>query len=138
MSERPFSAHAFNQYLDEKKLMGSRCNHCGASHLPPRAICPACQGEALEWFEASGAGRLVAYTSVYVVPSAMAAQGFGRDRPYLSGLVELEEGVTVSARILGLDPQNPAAIRIGQPLRVAFLESAEGEAQRTGLAFEPA
>jgi uncharacterized OB-fold protein len=135
MAERPFTAASFNQYLAEKKLMASRCAACGALHLPPRPICPRCHGEAMEWAEASGRGRLAAFTSVYIGLTAMSAEGYSRDNPYCSGVVELEEGMKISARILGVDAKNPASIQIGAPLTVEFVERGEGEEKKTLLTF---
>jgi hypothetical protein len=138
MAALAFTAAAFNQYLDEKKLMASRCARCDALYLPPRAICPRCHGDQLEWVPMSGQGRLAAFTSIYVGPTFMNAEGFDRNNPYCTGIVELDEGVKISARLIGLDAKNPAAIKIGTPLAVEFLERGEGEARRTFLAFGPA
>ena len=132
---RPLTAAAFNQYLAEHKLMAARCRACNKVYLPPRALCPACQGDDLEWVELSGRGRLAAFTSVYVGPSAMIAEGYDRNNPYLTGIVELDEGVRVSARILGLDAKAPDVRWIGMPLTVAFLDRGEGEGKSTVLAF---
>ncbi len=132
---RPFTAASFYGYLDEDRLMGARCASCGRLYLPPRAICPGCHGQDLAWVELSGRGALAAFTSVYVGPSAMIAEGFDRNNPYLTGIVELEEGVSISARILGLDARDPATIRVGVSLEVEFLHHGEGDARKTVLAF---
>ena len=132
---RPFTAASFNQYLAEHKLMGTRCPACDRLFLPPRAICPGCHGDALAWAELSGAGKLAAFTSVYVGPSAMVAQGYDRNNPYLTGIVELAEGVKISARILGLDAKAPDVAWIGTPMTVTFLDRGEGEGKSTVLAF---
>lgn len=137
MSEsRPFTAAAFNQYLKEHKLMASYCPDSDRVYLPPRAICPETHSERMEWRELSGEGTLAAFTVVSIAPTAMVAEGYGRDNPYISGIVELAEGVRVSARILGLDTANPAAIEVGTPLTVDFVDVGEGEEQRTFLAFK--
>jgi uncharacterized OB-fold protein len=133
MSDRPFTAAAFDQFLSESKLMASRCTSCGAVHLPPRAICPTCFGETLAWIETTGRGALAAYTAIAIGPAAMQAAGYTRENPYVSGLVTLEEGPTISALILGVDARHPESIRIGQPL-VAGYEPIGG---RTVLAFRP-
>ena len=138
MSTLPFTAASFNQFLGEKKLMASHCPACDALYLPPRAICPKCHSDQLEWVETSGKGKLAAFTSVYVGPTAMIAQGYDRNNPYVTGIVELDEGIKISARILGVDAGHPEQIKIGTPMTVAFLERGEGEARRTFLAFEPA
>lgn len=132
---RPFTAASFNQYLAEHKLMGTRCPTCDTVYLPPRAICPQCHGEALEWVELAGRGKLVAFTSIHVGPSAMVAEGYDRNNPYVSGIVETEEGAKISARILGLDARRPDVIWIGTALVVTFIDRGEGDTKSTMLAF---
>jgi len=136
--ERPFTSASFEQYLSEKKLMGSHCNTCNLNFLPPRAICPNCHSDQLAWIEFSGKGILAAFTSIYIAPTAMIEAGYGRDTPYLSGVVELEEGVKISAQIFGLDAKKPEDVKIGTPLQADFVERGEGEAKKTFLAFRVA
>ena len=134
-ASRPFTAASFYQYLAEEKLMGSRCPHCAAIYLPPRAICPQCHGETLEWVELSGEGVLAAFTSISIAPTFMIEQGFDRNNPYLTGIVELAEGPKISARLLGFDAAQPQQAQIGASLTVEFLTHGEGEQQKTDLAF---
>ena len=133
---RPFSAAAFDQYLAEHKLMAARCTKCGGVYAPPRAICPKCRSEEMEWVETSGRGKLAGFTIIYSGPTFMVEQGFDRKNPYVSGIVELEEGGFISARITGLDISKPAEIRIGTPLSVDFVEFGEGDTKKTYLAFK--
>jgi uncharacterized OB-fold protein len=135
-STRPLTAASFKQFLNEKKLMGSRCLKCHALYLPPRQICPKCHGDQLEWIEMSGRGKLAAFTSIYIGPSRMIAEGFDRNKPYCTGIVELDEGVKISARILGVDASQPETIQIGTPLMIEFLERGEVEQPATILAFK--
>lgn len=136
MSERPFTQHSFQLYLDEQRLMGSRSRVSGALYVPPRPLCPQSHSDALDWVELSGAGTLLAYTVVYVMPQAMIDAGYDRARPYCSGIVELAEGPRVSAQIIGVDTTQPDNIAIGMPLRVAFIT--RGDSPQRHLAFEPA
>ncbi|OGO79735.1 MAG: hypothetical protein A3K41_04610 [Chloroflexi bacterium RIFOXYD12_FULL_57_15] len=133
---RPFSAAAFDQYIAEHKLMAARCVKCGGVYTPPRAICPKCHSEELEWIETSGKGKLAAFTIIYSGPTFMVEQGFDRKNPYVSGIVELKEGTRISARVIGVDPAKPGEIKIGTPLRVDFVEFGEGKAKKTYLAFK--
>ncbi len=133
--ERPFSAASFNRYLSEEKLMGSRCTACGESYLPPREICPACRADAMEWVEFSGEGKLAAFTAIYIAPTLMLEEGYGRDKPYTAGVVQTAEGPKISARILGVDAADAAEIAIGTPLTVAYETRGEGDEARTFLAF---
>ena len=132
---KPFSAAAFNQYLAAHQLMAARCTDCGMWSLPPRAICPGCRSDHMEWVETSGKGKLAAFTVIYIAPTFMIEQGYGRDKPYVSGIVELDEGPRISAHILGMDPTHPEEITIGTPLVVDFVEYKVGEKSQTYLAF---
>jgi uncharacterized OB-fold protein len=133
---RPFTAASFDQYLAEGKLMASRCVNCGTLDLPPRAICPKCHSENLEWTETSGKGKLAGFTVVSIAPTFMIEQGYGRDKPYASGIVELEGGVKISARIIGVDATKPEEIKVGTPLTVDLITVGEGEKAKTYLAFK--
>ena len=126
------SGKEFEEKLKEKKLMGTFCKKCGEVHLPPRPICPKCKSPDVEWKELSGRGKLVAFTSIRVAPPLMIEEGYGRDKPYITGIVELEEGVKISARILGFDPEKPEDVKIGAPLVAHFHEKGE----RVFLAFK--
>lgn len=135
-TSRPFTAAVFYQFLSERKLMGSHCPACQATYLPPRAICPQCLGADLEWVEVAGQGKLAAFTSIYIAPTFMIEQGFDRNHPYLTGIVELDEGPKISARLVGFDPAQPDQVKIGTPLHVTFLEYGEGDSNVTTLAFQ--
>ena len=134
-SVRPFTSASFDAFLNEKKLMGSRCASCDENFLPPRAICPACFDDQLEWVELDGKATLAAFTSIFIAPTAMIDAGYGRDQPYVAGVVELADGVKMSAQILGLDAANPEQIKIGTPLQAEFVERGEGDEAQTFLAF---
>ena len=137
MTARPFSDIAYNQYLNEEKLMGSRCRKCGEHFVPPRPMCTHCYSTDLEWVEVKGNGRLVAFTCITIAPPFMMAQGYDRKHPYISGVVELAEGGRVDARIEGVDPSTPESIRIGLPVKAIFLHRKDAAASETYLAFEP-
>jgi uncharacterized OB-fold protein len=84
-----------------------------------------------------GEGKLSAFTCIAVGPPFMIAEGYNRKNLYISGVVELDGGVRVDARIEGVDPNSPEDIKVGMPLRAKFLHRGEGEKMETYLAFEP-
>ncbi len=137
MEERPFSDISFEKFLNEEKLMGSRCEECDAVFVPPRSVCITCYKTSMQWVEMKGIGKLVAFTCITIAPPFMIEQGYNRKNPYCSGVVELEEGGRVDARIEGVDAGNPEAINVGMPLKVKFLHRGEGDNMETYLAFEP-
>ena len=104
MEERPFSDISYEQFLREERLMGSRCKKCEALYVPPRPICIKCHGSEMEWVEMGGKGKLSAFTCIAIGPPFMIAEGYNRNNPYCSGVVELEEGVRVDARIEEVNP----------------------------------
>jgi uncharacterized OB-fold protein len=132
----PCTPYSFQQYLNAGKLMASRCADCQEIYLPVRGLCPECGASNLEWVEMTGKGKLAAYTSVYVGPSFMNAEGFGRENPYLTGIVELDEGPMISARLLGLDEKHPEKIKIGTRMIFSTVEIGEGEDTYAQLAFQ--
>lgn len=137
MELRPFNDISYEGFLSEDKLMGSKCRKCGALFVPPRSICVKCYGSEMDWVEMKGKGKLVAFTCIAIGPPFMIKEGYDRKHPYVSGVVELEEGVKVVARIEGVDVTNPETIRIGTPVKVEFLHRGEGENSTTFLAFKP-
>jgi uncharacterized OB-fold protein len=137
MEERPFSDISYEQFLDEEKLMGSKCTQCGAIFTPPRPICIQCHSADMEWLEMKGRGKLAGFTCITVGPSFMIEEGYDRNNPYCVGVVELDEGTRVDARIEDVDASKPETIKVGMPLTVTFLHRGEGEHLRTFLAFQP-
>jgi uncharacterized OB-fold protein len=136
--QRPFTAASFNQYLREKKLMGVQCPNCHALYLPPRAICHQCQNDHMTWVELDGRGKLAAFTAVYIGPTFMNELGFDKANPYLTGVVALDAGVKISARLLGFEGKQPVDVKIDTPMEVDFLVIGEGEDAKPQLAFRVA
>jgi len=107
--------------LAEHRLLLPRCQVCGRAWFPATPGCPHCGANDFVLQEASGKGSLYSWVVVHRALSP----AFSEDVPYTIGLVELEEGARVFARLFG----SPAA-----SLRVrAVYYSVEGT---TLLGFE--
>ncbi len=131
-----FNSTAFyNNLRDQKKLVGVKCRTCGHLSPEPRSMCPECHGFDMEWHQFSGKAKLNTFTCISIVPVAMAAKGYGRDNPYCTGIVTLEEGPRISARINGVDGANPQSIKTGMDV-VLDLEDLDEDAP--SVAFKPA
>ena len=130
-----FSSKDYNEALKQGKLAASKCQRCGAIYLPSRVICPECHGRNMEPVTVKGTGKLVAFTVISVPPPMMAEEGFDREHPYCSGVVELDEGVRVTARVLGADVGNPESIEIGTPVTLEFVSCTHEGEEKTFLAF---
>ena len=137
MLDRPFNDTSYEHFLNEGKIMGTKCKKCGALSLPPRPLCVSCYGSQMEWVQFKGEGKLVAFTDILIAPPYMAKEGFGRNNPYVVGVVELDEGVKAVTRIVGIDAKKPEQIKIGTPLKADFLTKEEAGIRKTTLVFRP-
>ncbi len=124
--------------LESDHLIGSHCPKCGHYTIPQRQICPKCHAADNQLVVFSGKGTLAAYTVISVPPTQMEEAGYNAKNPYCVGIVELEEGPSISAQILEVDVMHPAEIKIGMPLKMTTVHRGEGEMAKTYLAFNPA
>ena len=81
--------------LAEGRLTTTRGRTSGRLTFPPKPVCPYDWGE-VEWVDLSGRGRLYSQTVIHAAPAV-----FAREAPIHNGIVDLDEGVRVAARILG-------------------------------------
>jgi uncharacterized protein len=130
-----FTSTTFAKYLSKHRLMGTHSRKVNATFLPPRPLGSHQSESDMEWTELSGKGTLEAFSIVYIAPTAMIQEGYGRDNPYCTGIVRLEEGPAMSAQILGVDARKPENIAIGSTVQVEFIDSGEGASGKTRLAF---
>ena len=135
MEQKEITVANYEAFMAEKKLMGTKCPKCSSIYLPPRAICPDCRTSEMEWTEFGKAGKLAAFSCISVTPTWMAAEGYGRNNPYCSGIVEMAEGPRICARILDVDAKNPETIKVGTPVTLEILERTQGDKTIPYLAF---
>ena len=95
--------------LREGILTYQSCANCGHAQLYFRAMCKTCWSRALEVVPASGLGTVYSFTIVHQAGHA----GLAGDVPYTLGLVDLDEGPRLLARLA------PEAGAIGARVRAA-------------------
>jgi len=105
----------YRDALKEGKLLGLKCNQCGAYTAPPRKVCSKCGSEDLEIVSLSGKGEIQTFTVIYVPP-----EGF--EAPFVVAMVKLDEGPWVMGNIEGVDPNNVTMDIIGRRVRVGYKE----------------
>lgn len=100
------------------RLLGSRCDACGAVFHPARPVCLACHGRSLSDVKLDGRGTLYACTHVHM--PLRPGQRTARD--YWVAQVDLDDGPRVQG-LLSADirePQIGMRLRLGlETLRVA-------------------
>ncbi|MCU1614393.1 MAG: hypothetical protein JWO98_1933 [Frankiales bacterium] len=105
--------------LRDRKLTVQRCGTCGRHVFYPRALCPNCHAELVDWVECSGRGTVYSYT----VARRPAGPAFAADAPYVVALVDLDEGVRMLTNVVSTPLEN---VRIGARVVVRFTDVAEG------------
>ena len=95
-----------------RPLHRSDLRACGKAHWYPRAICPFCASDKIEWRAASGKGTIYTYS---VMRRAK--------EPYAIAYVTLAEGPTMMTNIVDCDFD---ALRVGQPVSVVFKDTENG------------
>ena len=104
-----------------RELLLQWCRDCDAAVYYPRAVCPTCLGEDLEWRTASGRGEVYAFT----VHHKAQHPAFEDLTPYVVALVDLAEGARVLSNVVGCPP---GEVRVGQPVTVTWEELPDGRA----------
>ena len=97
-------------------LPGRRCAECGKLSVNA-ATCRFCGAEGGELVDLSGRGRLVSWTVIRVAPACYAAEA-----PYAVGLLELEEGPRITARVAG----DPERLCEGHAMALIAVDSTRG------------
>ena len=97
----------------EGKLMLKKCKDCGKVHHYPRAICPFCFSQNLEWQQAKGTGEIYTFS----------VTRRGTPTPYAIGYVTLDEGPKLMTNIVNCDLD---ALKCGQKVKVCFIKSENG------------
>lgn len=95
------------------RLVVQRCRQCGTCRFPARQSCSRCLGGEADWVPTSGRGTVFSYGVVHQVYHP----AFAADVPYAVIVVELEEGVRMTANIVDCPLD---ALRIGLPVEVCF------------------
>ena len=104
----------------EGRFTLQRCTACDEVIWWPKAICPACSSFDLEWFDATGHGKVYSYTVVH-----RSVGRWNKVTPYVVAYVELTEGPRVMTNIVDCDP---ALVAIDAKVRLVWQDTGEGPA----------
>jgi hypothetical protein len=96
----------------EGRFVVPTCSACGKAHWYPRAICPFCASDKVQWRNASGRG------SIYTFSVMRRAK-----EPYAIAYVTLAEGPTIMTNIVDCDFDK---LSIGQAVSVVFKDTDSG------------
>lgn len=102
----------FWEGCNKEQLLIQHCGDCHQYIYYPRIVCPNCMSSNISWHESSGRGKVYSYTIVRFGPP-----GFNEDVPFISALVELEEGVRMITNIVNCDVED---VTCDMPVEVTF------------------
>jgi uncharacterized OB-fold protein len=84
------------------QLRFQKCTQCHHVRWPPSIICPVCHYPDTEWIVASGRGKV--YT--FIVYRQAYHKAFEQEVPYVTAIVQLDEGPHLMTNIIGIAPEN--------------------------------
>jgi hypothetical protein len=96
----------------ENRLLLPTCDACDVVIWYPRAFCPKCGSQEVNWFQASGHGAIYSFT--------LCRRGGGDYRGigiYVLAYVELEEGPRVMTNIVDCDPEQ---LNVGDEVEAVY------------------
>jgi uncharacterized OB-fold protein len=89
------------------------CSNCSEYFFYPRNFCPRCFSWNIDWKQASGKGTLYTFAIQY------RPQAPGFQPPYVTAIVQLDEGPRLMTNLLVDDPE-PSKIACDTPVEVVF------------------
>jgi uncharacterized OB-fold protein len=120
--------------INEGKLCAAECSSCNELVLPPRLFCPSCNNKTSNWKELSGKGTLSSFSVIHI-----AGIKYADDVPYIVAIVKLDEGPSVCARLVDVDPLKPEEIHVGDAVQADFedLQGSTSDEATKRLIFRP-
>jgi len=116
---RTQGTEAFFDGAKRGQLMIQYCPACERYNLCGHYYCPYCLSPS-EWRPSDGVGSV----SSFVIVRHCTHPGFRDELPYAVAEVKLEEGPSLSLRVVGKDAID---IRIDQMLKIDFLDTGQSE-----------
>lgn len=112
---------AYEDSINQNRIVGSICNDCKTIAVPPRPVCRKCNSDDVDITTVDGVGKLVTWTVIHIAPPTHL------DRvPYILGIVQLSNGESLTGIVdlpEGVEPQ------FDMDLIAAFEDGQEGAAR---------
>lgn len=110
----------FWEGIKKREFRLMKCQDCGCVYFYPRPLCPKCMSSDTTWIVSTGKGTLYSFAINHIPVS----DAFAQDVPYITCLVELDEGPRVMSNLVGVRP-DPAEVKIGMPVEVVYEDVTE-------------
>lgn len=94
------------------RLEAAKCKKCGKTSFPPRLVCFGCGNKDFDTVRLSDKGKIVTFTTIRVAPTQ-----FTEEAPYSIAIVELNDGVRITAQVVDCKPED---LEIGKSVKIVF------------------
>ena len=105
----------FWEACQRHELRFQKCLSCGHVRWPASILCPVCYSRETEWIKSSGQGKV--YT--FVVHHQAFHPAFEPDLPYVTAVIDLEDGPHFLSNIVGCPPEDVAC---DMPVEVTWVD----------------
>lgn len=109
---------AYEDAINQNRIVGSQCDECHEIFVPPRPICKICGSSKIEITTVEGEGKLVTWTIIHIAPPTHINRV-----PYILAIVELDNGERLTGILDLPDNQEP---EFDMRLIAGFEEAEEG------------
>ncbi len=109
--ERPAAPPSFRREAWKFGFIGSRCQACGARHLPPQRVCVKCQ--TVDRMAPAPMADVPATISTYTVDRL----AYSLSPPVVAAVIDFEGGGRFQCELTDVDP---AAVKIGDRVEMTF------------------
>ena len=113
--EQKLRAKEYDEALRQNKILGLKCKDCGTITVPPKMVCEKCTSTNMDVIELKGGGKIQTFTTVYVP-----AGGREAEAPYITVIVELDEGPWIMGNLDGVDPEKASMDLIDRKVKMGY------------------
>lgn len=103
--------------LAQGRFVTTSCVKCSKASFPPKPFCPHCWHEQVQWTPLSPRGVVYSSTVMHAVPAY-----FKHEAPYRVGIVDLDDGLRIATRLLGVEK----GFGVGERVEIVQLAYADG------------
>lgn len=101
----------------EHRLTAQRCSSCSVLRFPALPICPTCLEQGADWVDVAETGTVWSF----VVYHRAFHPGFQADLPYTVAIVETDDGVRYTGRVVS----DREKVAVGARVRVIFTDETD-------------
>ena len=118
----------FREIKDNARFLGTRCQGCGITYVPPRLYCERCFAKLDEWVEVKPTGTVHTFTVLH-----LALDGSPLEEPEILAFVVLDGSDGGLVHRLG--EVAPDEVKIGMRVEAVFKPKAEREGSITDIEY---